>query len=52
MGFGGCVVALVEAGTVERVMSSVEAGYEARTGRATTAFVCQPSQGGATVVSL
>jgi galactokinase len=44
-GFGGCVIALVEAGSVERVMSSVEAGYEERTGRSTTAFVCLPSAG-------
>ena len=34
-GFGGCVIALVEAGSVERVMSSVEAGYEQRMGRPT-----------------
>jgi galactokinase len=34
-GFGGCVIALVEEGSVERVMSSVEIGYERRTGRAT-----------------
>ena len=44
-GFGGCAIALAEAGSVERVMSSVEAGYEERTGRATTAFVCLPSEG-------
>jgi galactokinase len=42
-GFGGCVIALVEAGSIERVMSSVEAGYEERTGRSTTAFACLPS---------
>jgi galactokinase len=44
-GFGGCAIALAEAGSVERVMSSVEAGYEERTGRSTTAFVCVPSDG-------
>ena len=44
-GFGGCAIALVEAGSVERVMSSVETGYEERTGRPTTAFVCLPSEG-------
>ena len=44
-GFGGCVVALVEAGSVERVMSSVETGYQQQTGRSTTAFVCLPSAG-------
>jgi galactokinase len=44
-GFGGCAIALAEAGSVERVMSSVEAGYEERTGRSTTAFVCLPSEG-------
>jgi len=44
-GFGGCVIALVEEGSVERVMSSVEAGYEQRCGRSTTAFVCRPAGG-------
>ncbi|HET7221045.1 MAG TPA: galactokinase [Vicinamibacterales bacterium] len=44
-GFGGCAIALVEAGSVERVMSSVEAGYEQRMGRTTTAFVCEASAG-------
>jgi galactokinase len=44
-GFGGCVIALVESGSVERVMSSVEAGYEERTGRSTIAFVARPSAG-------
>jgi galactokinase len=48
-GFGGCAIALAEAGSVERVMSSVEAGYEERTGRSTTGFVCRPS-GGAHVI--
>ncbi len=50
-GFGGCAIALVEDGSVERVLSSVEAGYEERTGRSTTAFVCQPS-GGAQVIGV
>jgi galactokinase len=44
-GFGGCVVALVEAGSVERVMSSVETGYQRQTGRSTTAFMCLPTAG-------
>ena len=44
-GFGGSVVALVEDGSVERVMSSVEAGYEERFGRSTTGFVCRPAAG-------
>jgi len=44
-GFGGCVIALVEEGSVERVMSSVEAGYEERTGRSPAAFVCRASSG-------
>jgi galactokinase len=44
-GFGGCAIALAEAGSVERVMSSVEAGYLERTGRSTTGFVCHPSDG-------
>jgi galactokinase len=48
-GFGGCVVALVEEGSVERVMSTVETRYEARMGRSTTAFVCEAA-GGASLV--
>jgi galactokinase len=44
-GFGGCAIALVEEGSVERVMSSVEAGYEQAFGRQTTAFVCAASSG-------
>jgi galactokinase len=44
-GFGGCAIALVEAGSVERVLSTVEAGYEKRSGRVPTAFVTAPSQG-------
>jgi galactokinase len=50
-GFGGCIIALVEEGSVERVMSSVETGYEARTGRTTTAFVCGAAAGAAVVPS-
>ena len=49
-GFAGCVLALVEEGSVERVMSSVELGYEERQRRSTTPFVCRPG-GGATLVS-
>jgi galactokinase len=44
-GFGGCVIALVEAGSVERVMSSVETGYELKAGRTTQAFVSRASAG-------
>jgi galactokinase len=44
-GFGGCVIAIVEAGSVERVMSSVETGYEQRMGRTTNAFVCRAAEG-------
>ncbi len=44
-GFGGCVIAIVEAGSVERVMSSVETGYEQRMGRTTNAFVCRAAHG-------
>jgi galactokinase len=50
-GFGGCIIALVEAGSVERVMSSVETGYEARTGRVTNAFVCAASEGASLLAS-
>jgi galactokinase len=44
-GFGGCAIALVEAGSVERVLSSVEAEFERRTGRVPGAFVSLPSEG-------
>jgi galactokinase len=46
-GFGGCAVALVEEGSVERVMSSVEVGYAERMGRTTTAFVSRAAGGAA-----
>ena len=48
-GFGGCAIALVEAGSVERVMSTVETGYEQRIGRTPSAFVCEASAGAAIV---
>jgi galactokinase len=44
-GFGGCAIALVEAAAVEAILRSVAAGYQARTGRETTPFVCHPSAG-------
>jgi galactokinase len=44
-GFGGCAIALVQAGSVDQVMSSVEAGYFERTGRSTKGVVCHPSEG-------
>jgi galactokinase len=50
-GFAGCIIALAEEGSVERVMSSVELGYEERRRRSTTPFVCRAS-GGAALVSL
>jgi galactokinase len=50
-GFGGCAIALVEAGSIQRVMSAVEAGYEQRTGRLTTGFVCRAAEG-ASVIGL
>ena len=50
-GFGGCAIALVEEGSVERVLSSVEAGYEQRFGRSTTAFVCRAAGGAGLLVA-
>jgi galactokinase len=44
-GFGGCAIALVDANAVDVIVKSVAAGYKARTGRDTTAFVCRPSAG-------
>jgi galactokinase len=48
-GFGGCAIALVEAGSIQRVTSAVEAGYEQRTGRLTTGFVCRAADGAAVI---
>ncbi len=44
-GFGGCAIALVDAAAVDAILQSVAAGYQARTGRETTPFVCRPSAG-------
>ena len=48
-GFGGCAIALVEAGSIQRVTSAVEAGYEQRTGRLTTGFVCRAVEGASVI---
>ena len=44
-GFGGCVLALVEADTVEHVVRAVEAAYEAAGFRAPVAFVATAADG-------
>ncbi|MDR9741850.1 galactokinase [Proteus terrae] len=44
-GFGGCVVALVTPDLVNKVVDSVKAQYEAKTGLKETIYVCSASQG-------
>ncbi|MFB0771704.1 galactokinase [Proteus cibi] len=44
-GFGGCVVALVTPDLVDKVVDSVKAQYEAKTGLKETIYVCSASQG-------
>jgi galactokinase len=44
-GFGGCVVALVEAAAATDFAHSVEAAYRRRTGLEAAVYVCQPSAG-------
>lgn len=44
-GFGGCIVALADAGAVDELERHLKRVYEARFGRTPTVLVCQPSQG-------
>ncbi|WP_290013972.1 galactokinase [Proteus terrae] len=44
-GFGGCVVALVTPDLVNKVVDSVKAQYEAKTGLKETIYICSASQG-------
>ncbi len=44
-GFGGCVVALVDADAVDRVSAAVERAYDAKGFRAPAAFVALPHDG-------
>ncbi|WP_099074861.1 galactokinase [Proteus alimentorum] len=44
-GFGGCVVALMTPDLVDKVVDSVKAQYEAKTGLKETIYVCSASQG-------
>ena len=44
-GFGGCCVALVEAGRAEEIAAQVKAVYFRETGIAATSFVTRPSDG-------
>ena len=48
-GFGGCVVALVEAGKAEAFMTTVTRAYEQKTGLRPFAFACHPGPGVALV---
>lgn len=44
-GFGGCVVALVEAEQAESFLANATAAYQARTGISPFAFACHPGPG-------
>ena len=44
-GFGGCVVALFEAGGVTDAIAAITTGYQAHAGVEPDAFVCRPSAG-------
>ena len=44
-GFGGCAVALVEAGAADIVAAAVEHEYREATGVAPTVYVCEPADG-------
>lgn len=44
-GFGGCIVALADAGVVDELERHLKRTYEARFGRTPTVLVCQPSEG-------
>ena len=44
-GFGGCAIALVEAGGAEAFMVEVHAGYRERFDLPSAVFVCRPSSG-------
>jgi galactokinase len=49
-GFGGCAVALVQAGAVESFQQAVADGYREATGRAGKVYVCRPTAGAARVL--
>jgi galactokinase len=44
-GFGGCVVALVEADAIERFTGAVEREYPERTGVEPDVYVCETAEG-------
>jgi galactokinase len=44
-GFGGCAMALVEEGAVERFVEAVGAGYEDQTGITPNVYICRASAG-------
>jgi galactokinase len=44
-GFGGCIVALVEAARVREIADRLAAGYKERTGMVATPFVTKPARG-------
>ena len=49
-GFGGCAVALVDAGNAENFASTVADEYRAETGLTPSVYVCHPSQGAEAMV--
>ncbi|PWB70666.1 MAG: hypothetical protein C3F15_13565 [Holophagae bacterium] len=44
-GFGGCAIALVEAGAAESFMAEIHAGYRARVDLPSAVFACRPASG-------
>jgi galactokinase len=48
-GFGGCVIALVEAGAVDAVVAAVQRAYGARGWTPPSAFVAAPAAGAARI---
>jgi galactokinase len=49
-GFGGCAVALIDAGKAENFAATVSHEYQAETGLTPSVYVCHPSQGAEAMV--
>ena len=49
-GFGGCAVALVDAGKAENFAATVADEYQAESGLTPSVYVCSPSQGAEAMV--
>ena len=49
-GFGGCAMALVDAGKVEGFAATVPHEYQSEIGLTPSVYVCHPSQGAEVIV--